>query len=143
MATRARTDPATEAWTLLIKLMWSQRGRLAAWAGEEGLSPMQVHALRHLDPERPVAMSELAESLVCDASNVTGIVDRLESHGLVERRSTPEDRRVKRLFLTEAGELTRGRLLGRMHAPPPELRALTPAEQRQLRDLLRRALGPA
>ena len=44
-------------------------------------------------------MSSLAELLVCDASNITGIADRLEARGLVERRSVGADRRVKTLAL--------------------------------------------
>ena len=40
-------------------------------------------------------MSALAHALHCDNSNVTGIVDRLEAAGLVERRAAEHDRRVK------------------------------------------------
>ena len=50
-------------------------------------------------------MSGLAELLFCDASNVTGIADRLEARGLIERRSAGGDRRVKVLALTSAGEV--------------------------------------
>src|SRR5713226_4435512 len=93
VATRARIDPATQAWKLMMKLVWAHRGRFIETVGELGLSPMQAHALRFL--ERPVPMSELADTLWCDASNVTGIVDRLEARGLVERRPSDGDRRVK------------------------------------------------
>jgi DNA-binding MarR family transcriptional regulator len=139
MATRARTDPATEAWKHMAQLMWTQRARFTENAGDLGLSPMQAHTLRFL--ERPRAMSELAEQLFCDASNVTGIVDRLEARGLVERRASPDDRRVKMLCLTEAGKELRERVREHIEVPPPELAALSPQEQRQLRDLLARALG--
>ena len=40
-------------------------------------------------------MGRLADTLSCDASNVTGLVDRLESRGLVRRQPSPDDRRVK------------------------------------------------
>ena len=59
------------------------------------LSPVQCHVLHLIEPERPVAMGRLAETLGCDASNVTGLVDRLEECGLVQRRPSPEDRRIK------------------------------------------------
>jgi len=72
---------------------------------------------------------------------VTGIVDRLEARGLVERRAAPEDRRVKLLCLTDAGEAIRARVRERIEVPPPELAALSPHEQRELSDLLTRALG--
>ena len=45
-------------------------------------------------------MSELANALFCDNSNVTGIVDRLEERGLVRREAAEGDRRVKLLVLT-------------------------------------------
>lgn len=139
MATQARTDAATEAWKRMMELMWAQRGRFIERVGELGLSPMQAHALRFLEQPRP--MSELADALLCDASNVTGIVDRLEARGLVERRSSSGDRRVKLLCLTEEGEALRERVRERSERPPPELAALSQTEQRELRDLLARALG--
>ena len=52
-------------------------------------------------------MSRLADTLSCDASNVTGLVDRLESRGLVRRQPSAEDRRVKVLQLTPAGSRLR------------------------------------
>jgi DNA-binding MarR family transcriptional regulator len=139
MATRARTEAATQAWKLMMKLVWQHRGRFIESVGELGLSPMQAHALRFL--ERPVPMSELAETLWCDASNVTGIVDRLEARGLVERRHAPDDRRVKLLCLTAEGERTRRRVIARMRRPPAPIAGLSPEDQRALRDLLARAMG--
>ena len=53
-------------------------------------------------------MGRLAETLSCDASNVTGLVDRLESRGLVRRAPSAEDRRVKVLQLTPTGARLRG-----------------------------------
>jgi DNA-binding MarR family transcriptional regulator len=86
-------------------------------------------------------MGDLAETLYCDASNVTGIVDRLETRGLVERRSAPNDRRVRVLALTPSGEDVRERVLERMTDPPEPIRMLSRADQRALRDILRRAIG--
>lgn len=83
-------------------------------------------------------MNELAAVLACDNSNVTGLVDRLEARGLVARRASPDDRRVKRVVLTAAGDLLRAQLLERLGNPPAGFECLTAAEQRQLRDLLRR-----
>ena len=59
-------------------------------------------------------MSRLADTLSCDASNVTGLVDRLESRGLVRRQSSLQDRRVKVLQLTPAGARLRAQLLRQM-----------------------------
>ena len=85
-------------------------------------------------------MSDLAEALHCDNSNVTGIVDRLEDRGLVERRSATHDRRVKMLVVTERGAEVRERLAERLEEAPPPLAGLTPEDQRTLRDIMRRAL---
>ncbi len=86
-------------------------------------------------------MSALAELLHCDNSNVTGIVDRLESRGLVERRPAEHDRRVKHLIVTEAGTALREQVGARMNQPPPGFENLTAEEQRRLATLLRKVAG--
>ena len=140
-ATRRRPSPAGEAWALMYELFLASRRRFLAVASEFDLSPPQVRALGVLDPDRPVPMSELAEALHCDNSNVTGIVDRLEDRGLVERRSAPHDRRVKMLAVTERGAELRERLAERLERAPEALARLSPEDQRALRDIMRRALG--
>jgi MarR family transcriptional regulator, organic hydroperoxide resistance regulator len=139
-ATRRRLSPASEAWALMHELFHASRRRFLAVASEFDLSPPQVRALIVLDPERPVPMSELAEALHCDNSNVTGIVDRLEDRCLVERRSAAHDRRVKMLAVTPRGAELRERLAERLEQAPPPLAGLSPDDQRALRDIMRRAL---
>jgi len=85
-------------------------------------------------------MGRLAEALACDASNVTGLVDRLEQRGLVRRRSSGEDRRVKVLELTPAGARLRSTVLERMTQPPDIFERLSPDEQRALVRILKRLL---
>ena len=136
-------DPATEAWTLLSQVMMSRKGHMLATAAAFELSPPQMWALRHLEPGTPLPMSALAELLHCDNSNVTGIVDRLESRGLVAREPGVRDRRVKFLRVTGAGAEVRDRLGALLDHPPEALLALTGAEQRQLTALLRKAAAAA
>ena len=69
---------AHEAQRLFFQIGMEQRAKVGTQLGELGLGFAQAHALRMLDPEEPLPMSALAERLFCDASNVTGIVDRLE-----------------------------------------------------------------
>src|SRR3712207_5431459 len=126
---------ASEAWALIAQLFTSQRTRFLAIATEFDLAPAQLGALKTLDPDKPVPMRELAEALHCDNSNVTGIVDRLESRGLVERRAAPHDRRIKMLVVTPAGADVRARVKARMEEAPEALQRLSAEEQRQLRDL--------
>ena len=135
-----RRTAAEDAWALMGRLFWQMRPRMVRVAGEFGLTPPQLFALKTLDPDNPVPMSALATALHCDNSNVTGLVDGLEAQGLVERRPAEHDRRVRMLVVTERGAEVRGRLVEVMQEVPPELAALSAADQRALRDILRRAL---
>src|SRR5580693_1217479 len=114
---RASPD-ACDAWQLLVQLFFTQRANLPPLAAELQLSPAQCHLLHLIEPGRPVPMGQIAETLACDASNVTGLVDRLESRGLVRRRPSAGDRRVKVLDLTPAGVRLRSTVLDRMTKPP-------------------------
>ena len=129
-----------DAWALMGRLFWQMRPRMLRVAGEFGLTPPQLFALKTLDPDNPVGMSVLAGALHCDNSNVTGLVDGLESQGLVERRPAEHDRRVRMVVVTERGAEVRARLVAVMQEVPPELAALSDDDQRTLRDILRRAL---
>src|SRR5438128_7842843 len=131
---------ACDAWQLLIRLFFTQRAHLPPLAAELELSPAQCHVLHRIEPGRPIPMGQLAECLACDASNVTGLVDRLESRGLVRRRPSSEDRRVKVLDLTPTGARLRADLLDRMSVPPSILERLSLREQRALVRILRRLL---
>ena len=138
---RARTSPAAEAWRLLFEYFLSLDRYLDQIAAEFGLTDSQGHALVLLEPGTPVPMHELAEQLHCHASNVTGIVDALERLGLVERRPAEHDRRVKMIAVTDEGARLRERALARLFEPPPAIAALAAADQRALRDVMRRVVG--
>jgi MarR family transcriptional regulator, organic hydroperoxide resistance regulator len=128
-----------EAWAPLFALVQEQMRRFPVLAAEFELSPVQAHVLSMLG-YGPQPMSALADYLSCDASNVTGLVDRLEGRGLMERRNAEHDRRVKLLCLTEAGRELRQRLQERLLEPPEVISALSPQEKRLLRDILSQAL---
>jgi DNA-binding MarR family transcriptional regulator len=81
-------------------------------------------------------MCRLADTLSCDASNVTGLVDRLESRGLVKRQSSAADRRVKVLQLTPTGSRLRAQLLRQMTGRSLPLSRLSLEERRTLVKLL-------
>lgn len=133
-------EPGLEALVdLLFRLTADLRQRFTDRSAHFDLSFAQAMALRELD--EPVPMGELAQRLCCDASNVTGIVDRLEARGLVERRMAPDDRRVKRLVLTEAGHTLREEHWDGLTVGLPLLDDLSSAERRTLADLLRRSVG--
>ncbi len=131
----AAGSAAGEAWDLLASLVYPPP--FLAIAQESGLRPATFGALRVLD--EPRTMSEIAGFLRCDNSNVTGIVDGLEARGLAERTASPGDRRVKLIALTAEGRRLRARLMREARKPPAWLKSLSPADQRTLRDLLRKA----
>ncbi|MEU7468035.1 MarR family transcriptional regulator [Streptomyces sp. NPDC044984] len=89
----------------------------------------------------PLPMRKLAQRLKCEPSNVTGIVDRLESRGLVERRPDPADRRVKLAAATAEGRRVARSLRESLRFAREPLAGLSEAERVALRDALRRMLG--
>ena len=134
-------DSARRAWQLLSEVGLTLRATWTELAAEFDLTPMQALALKRLEPGAPLPMNTLAEAMICDASNVTGIVDKLEARGLIERQSTEHDRRVKMLVVTKRGEELRRRFLQRSSEPPPPVAKLTVEDQRQLSDILERLLA--
>lgn len=140
MTNDTQTPIVEEVGGLLFEVMRSMRGHVHGEAAAAELTPQQIFML-HLLLEQPTAMSALADKLHCDASNVTGLADRLESRGLVERRPDPEDRRVKQLALSEHGSVLMKDLNRRIWANSPVGTTLDDAEKEQLRDLLLKTLG--
>jgi DNA-binding MarR family transcriptional regulator len=140
-STATEQTPLQEAWALMGRLFWEMRPRMIRVAGEFGLTPPQLFALRTLDPDEPIPMRALAAALNCDSSNVTGLVDGLTAQGLVERREAEHDRRMRLLVVTPRGREVRRRLFDVMQEVPEPLQALSAADQRALRDILQRALG--
>ena len=139
VAATSEETTARESWRLLVELAFANKARFMAAMAEFELTPVQGHVLRLLEPEHSLPMNDLAGALHCDASNVTGLVDRLEQRGLVQRRPGARDRRVKELLLTPEGVAVRARVLERMWEPPEAIRKLPARDQRALRDILLRA----
>lgn len=104
-------------------------------AARHGLTQQQAKALLAADEALP--MRRIAERLHAEPSNITGVVDRLESRGLVERRPDPADRRVKLIAATEAGHTVAQDLRGHLRFTADPLGALDEGQRRTLRDLLR------
>ncbi len=137
--TSQTTTAATEAWGSLLEVFFTLGRPKIMSAGQElMLSPPQGIVLRLLDQPRP--MGELAVMMRCDNSNMTGIVDRMEERGLVRRAPAEGDRRVKLIELTEEGARLREEMARRIAEPPEPIAGLSAADQKTLRDILRRAL---
>jgi DNA-binding MarR family transcriptional regulator len=98
---------------------------------------MQAKVLAQLD-DGALPMRAIAERLVCDASNITGIVDRLEAHGFVRREVSAADRRVKNVVTTDSGRDTIRRVRAEMRATHGALDTLDEAERAALYGMLDR-----
>jgi DNA-binding MarR family transcriptional regulator len=96
----------------LLRLIKSLKGAMAELAEAHGLTSIQLFALHAISEAGAagVAMGRLAQTLHCDASNITGIVDRLTALSLIVRQENPQDRRIKNLLLTKKGLLTVDRI---------------------------------
>ena len=125
-------DDACRAWQLLVRFFFAQREHLPTSGSELELSPTQCHVLHLLEPGQALPMGRLAQTLACHASNITGLVDRLEARGLVRRRPAIDDRRVKVLELTPDGSRLRAQMLKRMTTSASPLAKLSPQQQRAL-----------
>ena len=107
-----------------------------------GLTGSQMQMLCSLDPAAPAAMNNLSCALSCDASNITGIADRLVAGGLIIRQDSPADRRVKMLALTPKGTQLRATIMANLDAIMPEgFSHLSDRELTQLKTLLKKALA--
>lgn len=133
-----RTERERAVWTAMHELVTARPEQYTRICNGCSVTVPQATLLRTMDPEKPSAMSSLAAALACHASNVTGLVDRLEEQGLVTRRPSEEDRRVKHICLTPKGVEVREGLCSELFAPPPELARLDENELGTLEKLLRR-----
>ncbi|MFE7352295.1 MarR family winged helix-turn-helix transcriptional regulator [Streptomyces sp. NPDC057543] len=140
MAT-TRTDPLTlEVVELIGTVVARYYEEYDEAAAAHSLTGAQARVLGLLALE-PMPMRRIAQKLKCEPSNVTGIVDRLETRGLVERRPDPADRRVKLAAPTEKGARTAQELRDSLTFAREPLAELSDEDRATLRDLLRRMLG--
>ena len=124
---------AADAWGRIWEFFLANRHRYASLAAAHGLNPGVMAALLSLDADEPKPMRWVAEACHCDASNATWLVDRLEERGLVERRTPPEDRRMKTVALTAAGTSLVEAIRAEVLQPPDAILALPDDELDVLR----------
>jgi DNA-binding MarR family transcriptional regulator len=94
---------AVVMWLHLVRIQQKIGRRAMAQLAEYELTPAQFDVLAHLRAAPGNTQQVLADSLLVTKGNVCGLIDRLVTRGLVERRADPEDRRANLLFLTETG----------------------------------------
>src|SRR2546423_15556950 len=113
-----------------------------AIAAAHGLNPGAMNALFFLEPGQPCSMKTLADAWKCDASNVTWLVDRLEEHGLAERRAHPTDRRIRTVALTKKGARVRAQVEAKLFEAPGYMHDLSPRDLETLCRILEK-IAPA
>lgn len=106
----------------------------------DDLTVPQFMILNYATPDG-VPLSEISARMLCDNSNLTGIVDRLIAKGYVERRPDAQDRRVSLICLTIQGTDKLRNLRPRHHASiSKRMRKLSERDVQQLHDLLQALL---
>ncbi|WP_455569359.1 MarR family winged helix-turn-helix transcriptional regulator [Streptomyces venezuelae] len=131
---RVDTDQLMELFSVSLGVYY---GDFTVAAASEHLTASQGKALTVLR-RGPAAMRALAETMTCDASNMTGIIDRLEKRGLVRREASASDRRVKNVVLTDEGERVTDAIRAKMHATHEGLDRLSAQDRASLYTLLER-----
>jgi DNA-binding MarR family transcriptional regulator len=137
----AEFDDAHAVWLLMSDLVLDNERRRAV-SEATGISFNRSRAVRRL-ARQPMSLRELSAALGVDPPNLTGIVDDLESLGLVRRRPHPTDRRAKLVEATRKGKLLARRADAILATPPRALTALGAEELASLRRLLRKVADNA
>jgi MarR family transcriptional regulator, 2-MHQ and catechol-resistance regulon repressor len=130
---------ALKLWIALARCYSTYQRAVAAVVHERGLTLPQFGALEALYHLGPMSLGELADKLLVTGGNVTYVMDRLESQGLVVRFRGRDDRRVVLADLTDDGRALVAAVFPE-HARYIEhlCRHLSVAEQEELRGLLKK-----
>ena len=112
--TNRNDERATRVWLRLIRLEARMQTAISERLREIGVSIPQCDVLTTLTEEEGMSQQELAKRLYVTKGNISGLLDRLEAAGFVERRPA-SDRRQYSIFLTEAGRETAARAIAVQH----------------------------
>ena len=123
MAETQAEDVATRVWFRLIRLESRLGAAVSDRLREIGLSVPQCDVLTTLTEEEGVSQQALAKRLYVTKGNISGLLDRLESAGLVERRSTAADRGSAKIHLTPTGRAAADRAIASRRWSSADLRA--------------------
>jgi DNA-binding MarR family transcriptional regulator len=133
-------EPVRQAWALMQRFVeaHTRRGELAEALGFR-LGGGRGKVLLQLR-DGPLTLGRLAEINGIDAPYATLIVDKLEAHGLVERRPHPDDRRRKLVTLTDDGLSAIATIDSILLRPPPAIGTLPADDLSELTRLFTRLL---
>jgi DNA-binding MarR family transcriptional regulator len=132
-------ERADEVMFALLIAAERLQARIEKALGAFGLSLAKLNVLsRMAEAGEPLALSEIASRLKCVRSNVTQLIDRLESDGLVRREADSGDRRSILAVLTDEGRERQGTGAAELARVNAEFAQTLPAADRVA---LQRALG--
>lgn len=126
----------------LLIIRSSMKGKYAIVdiAERNNITLMQALTLCLLEPKQSVPMKSISTFMSCDPSNITSIVEQLVQEGLVDRRESPNDRRIKTVTITSKGLKLRDKFLEiTTNTRLPHLDTLTQEETEQLIAILEKA----
>ncbi len=137
MASKQKLHPGALPELLGYRLRLAQQAVFRDYATSvQGLSPGRVGLLITIDANPGVTQSRLAEAVNRDRSTMVAVLDQLEARGLIERRRGA-DRRTNGLWMTRSGRrLLASALRGIARHEQRVASRLSPAERRQLLELL-------
>jgi DNA-binding MarR family transcriptional regulator len=115
MPSRNNPERSIRVWFRLIRLEARMQAAVSERLRLIGLSIPQCDVLTTLSEEEGVSQQELAKSLYVTKGNISGLLDRLEAAGLVERRAAATDRRQHSIHLTETGRAAAMKALAVQH----------------------------
>ena len=95
-----------------------------------GITPVQYAALHAALRQPGLDQRTLASTIGFDTSTIGGVIDRLERRGLIERKTSPADRRVRLLHATAAGEAMLAQVVPAMLKAQQRILAPLPAAER-------------
>jgi|SRR5579872_4837593 len=121
----------------LFRFAINAKHSLMTVAEKYKLTVMQMYTLCLLEADTAIPMNSLTSMLHCDASNVTGIVDRLFNQKYIKREENPQDRRAKLIKLTAKGAKLCEKITETLTLyQPANIRELSETEKKQLVSLL-------
>lgn len=103
MPDRNNSELSIRVWFRLARLMGRMQVAISGRLREIGISIPQCDVLTTLSEREGMSQQQLAERLYVTKGNISGLLDRLEEAGFVERRAAASDRRQYSLYLTESG----------------------------------------
>jgi len=140
-ASSEQSSPGDALVDALVQASFTTMGVLSRVAGERDLSLTQLRVLAILR-DRRVKMSALAQHLGLEKSTMSGLIQRAEGRGLVQRGPSPGDGRAVEVFLTDRGVALAEQVSADVHeSMTPWTTRLKTQERVLLQQLLSRVVG--